>query len=146
MFVRQYVFLLLNVEKLVQKRFCECKKNTGAPNHIYPELQMKLHFGNDTPNKQGHTKPWKHLPWLLGFQKRIRSVQVICHQVREHSSITSSGIPKFCPPPCVIKIIEGLDPPPPLIRWRNTWMRVAGEKSNSVLLLIAGWPDRSAEN
>ena len=25
-------------------------------------------------------------------------------------------------------------------------MRVAGEKSNSALLLIAGWPDRSAKN
>ena len=33
---------------------------------------------------------------------------------RERSSIMSSGFPKFWtppPPPCVIKIIEGLDPP-----------------------------------
>ena len=41
-------------------------------------------------------------------------------KVREHSSITSAGFPKFwTPPPCVSKISTGLGPP--LICWCNTW-------------------------
>ena len=35
--------------------------------------------------------------------------------IREHAHITSSTFGQFwTPPPCVIKIIMALDPPPPL--------------------------------
>ena len=69
------------------------------------------------------------------------------NDIRERSSITSSGFPKsWTPPPVSSRSSKALTHHPLLIRWRNTWMRVAGEKSNSALLLIAGWPDRSAKN
>ena len=72
------------------------------------------------------------------------------HHVRERSSITSSGFPKFWTPhPLHHRDHRRSGPPTPLNWWCNTWMSVIGKNvqfCKESTIQFAGWPDESAKN
>ena len=67
-----------------------------------------------------------------------------------HSSIISSGFPKFWtpdPPPASSRSLKALTPP--LNWWCNTWMSVTGKNvqfCKESTIRFASWPDESAKN